>query len=185
MCTQEITNAINCLVAKKLKEIARHTHKINDLENVADDLLRDSLKTLFSTSNDPIEIIKRKEITVELFLDDNLPNVAADEKQLQQVFINLVQNSLRYTTKGGITIKSKLIQKEAFIEVSDTGKGMNETQMKNLFLRFRTRTDTSEDGTGIGLAIAKTIADFHKIEISVISEVDKGTVFSFIFPEIS
>ncbi len=62
MCTQEITNAINCLVAKKLKEIARHTHKINDLENVADDLLRDSLKTLFSTSNDPIEIIKRKEI---------------------------------------------------------------------------------------------------------------------------
>ncbi len=47
MCTQEIAYAINCLVEKKLKEMPRHTHKINDLENVADDLLRDSLKTLF------------------------------------------------------------------------------------------------------------------------------------------
>lgn len=62
MCTQEIAYAINCLVEKRLKEMPRHTHKINDLENVADDLLRDSLKTLFSTCTDPIEIIKRKEI---------------------------------------------------------------------------------------------------------------------------
>ena len=62
MCTQEISLAINCLVEKKLKEMPVHTHKINDLENVADDLLRDSLKTLFSSCTDPIEIIKRKEI---------------------------------------------------------------------------------------------------------------------------
>jgi predicted phosphate transport protein (TIGR00153 family) len=62
MCTQEISLAINCLVEKKLKEMPLHTHKINDLENVADDLLRDSLKTLFSSCTDPIEIIKRKEI---------------------------------------------------------------------------------------------------------------------------
>ncbi|MCL6635441.1 MAG: DUF47 family protein [Peptococcaceae bacterium] len=62
MCTQEIAHAINYLLEKKLKEMTRHTHKINDLENVADDLLRDSIKTLFSTCTDPIEIIKRKEI---------------------------------------------------------------------------------------------------------------------------
>jgi len=62
MCTREISLAINCLVEKKLKEMPIHTHKINDLENVADDLLRDSLKTLFSSCTDPIEIIKRKEI---------------------------------------------------------------------------------------------------------------------------
>lgn len=62
MCTQEIVYAINCLVEKKLKEVVKHNHKINDLENVADDLLRDSLKTLFSTCKDPIEIIKRKEV---------------------------------------------------------------------------------------------------------------------------
>ncbi len=62
MSTQEIVYAINHLVEKRLVEITSHTHKINELENVADDLLRDSLKTLFSTYTDPIEIIKRKEI---------------------------------------------------------------------------------------------------------------------------
>lgn len=62
MCIQEIVHAINYLVEKKLQEMKKHTHKINDLENVADDLLRDSIKTLFSTCTDPIEIIKRKEI---------------------------------------------------------------------------------------------------------------------------
>jgi predicted phosphate transport protein (TIGR00153 family) len=62
MCTQEIENAIKLLVEKKLKEMTRHTHKINDLENVADDLLRDGIKTLFSISTDAIEIMKKKEI---------------------------------------------------------------------------------------------------------------------------
>ncbi|MCL6560876.1 MAG: DUF47 family protein, partial [Firmicutes bacterium] len=62
MCTQEIASAVNLLTEKKLKEMTRHTHKINDLENVADDLLRDGLKTLFSTCTDAIEIMKKKEI---------------------------------------------------------------------------------------------------------------------------
>lgn len=62
MCLQEIFTAINLLVEKKLKEVKKHTHKINDLENVADDLLRDGLKTLFSTSTDAIEIMKKKNI---------------------------------------------------------------------------------------------------------------------------
>jgi len=62
MSTQEIVYAIDDLVEKKLVEVSKHTYKINDLENVGDDLLRDSLKTLFSTCTDPVEIIKRKEI---------------------------------------------------------------------------------------------------------------------------
>lgn len=62
MCLHEIFMAINLLVEKKLKEMKKHTHKINDLENVADDLLRDGLKTLFSTSTDAIDIMKKKNI---------------------------------------------------------------------------------------------------------------------------
>jgi len=62
MSTQEIIYAIDDLVEKRLTEVSKHTHKINDLENVGDDLLRDSLKTLFSTCTDTVEIIKRKEI---------------------------------------------------------------------------------------------------------------------------
>lgn len=62
MCIQEIGYAINHLVEKRLTDITKHIHKINELENVADDLLRDSLKTLFSTCTDAIELIKRKDI---------------------------------------------------------------------------------------------------------------------------
>ncbi|MCL6639221.1 MAG: DUF47 family protein [Firmicutes bacterium] len=62
MCTKEIEEAIKLLVEKKLKEMTKHTHKINDLENVADDLLRDGIKTLFTTCTDAIEIMKKKDI---------------------------------------------------------------------------------------------------------------------------
>jgi predicted phosphate transport protein (TIGR00153 family) len=62
ICVSELYSALELLSQNRLKEIARHTHKINDLENAADDLLRDGLKTLFSTCSDPIEIMKKKEI---------------------------------------------------------------------------------------------------------------------------
>ncbi|TEB15973.1 putative pit accessory protein [Pelotomaculum sp. FP] len=62
MCIEEIVEAIRHLGEKKLQDMSKHTHKINDLEKVADDLLRDGLKTLFSTCTDPIDIIKKKEI---------------------------------------------------------------------------------------------------------------------------
>lgn len=62
ICVNELYSALDLLSHNKLKEIAKHTHKINDLENAADDLLRDALKTLFTTCSDPIEIMKKKEI---------------------------------------------------------------------------------------------------------------------------
>lgn len=62
MCVQELHSAVQLLTQNRLKEMTRHTHKINDLENAADDLLRDALKTLFTTNTDPIDIIKKKEI---------------------------------------------------------------------------------------------------------------------------
>ncbi|OPX83760.1 MAG: putative pit accessory protein [Pelotomaculum sp. PtaB.Bin104] len=61
-CIQEITYAISHLVDKRLSDMSKHIHKINELENIADDLLRDSLKTLFSNCTDAIELIKRKDI---------------------------------------------------------------------------------------------------------------------------
>ena len=62
MAVEEIFQSIRHLGEKKLPDMTKHTHKINDLEKVADDLLRDSLKTLLSTCTDPIDIIKKKEI---------------------------------------------------------------------------------------------------------------------------
>ncbi|MFZ5633977.1 MAG: DUF47 domain-containing protein [Bacillota bacterium] len=71
ICVQELYSAVELLSQNKLKEMTRHTHRINDLENAADDLLRDGLRTLFATCTDPIEIMKKKEIytMMEAFSD--------------------------------------------------------------------------------------------------------------------
>ncbi|MCL6479579.1 MAG: DUF47 family protein [Peptococcaceae bacterium] len=71
ICVQELYSAVELLSQNKLKEMTRHTHRINDLENAADELLRDGLRTLFATCDDPIEIMKKKEIytMMEAFSD--------------------------------------------------------------------------------------------------------------------
>ncbi|WP_066638950.1 DUF47 domain-containing protein [Desulfolucanica intricata] len=61
-CTEEIVAAINLLTEKKLKEMLRNVYRINELENEADQLLRECIKTLFEEYNDPILIIKKKEL---------------------------------------------------------------------------------------------------------------------------
>lgn len=62
LCVEDICAAVDLLSQKKLSEMKRHTHRINDIENADDDLLRDALENLFANSNDPIEIMKKKEI---------------------------------------------------------------------------------------------------------------------------
>jgi signal transduction histidine kinase len=89
---------------------------------------------------------------------------------------------VRVTPQGGSAIVKSMQRESGFtVEITDTGKGMSEEQMSTLFSRFKTRKETNESGAGIGLAIAKTIADLHKIEVSVDTKIEKGTTFSFIF----
>jgi signal transduction histidine kinase len=100
------------------------------------------------------------------------------------MFYNVVNNAVKNTPRSGeITLKTSLSENIFTVTVTDTGKGMTEAQMATLFSRFKTRAENNADGTGIGLAIAKSIADFHSIDILVRSEILKGTVFIFRFPE--
>jgi signal transduction histidine kinase len=110
----------------------------------------------------------------------------ANRSLIFSMFYNVLNNSLKNTDRGGkIIVGTNIKQGRYLVTITDTGKGMNEAQMSTLFSRFKTRKGNDSDGTGIGLAITKSIADFHNIEVSVTSEIEKGTTFSFIFPEIS
>jgi signal transduction histidine kinase len=110
----------------------------------------------------------------------------ANRSLVFSMFYNVLNNSLKNTDRGGkIIVGTNIKQGRYLVIITDTGKGMNEAQMSTLFSRFKARKGNDGDGTGIGLAITKSIADFHNIEVSVTSEVEKGTTFSFIFPEIS
>jgi signal transduction histidine kinase len=108
----------------------------------------------------------------------------ANRSLIFSMFSNVINNAIKNTTSGGhVTIKSFNSGNYFNVTISDNGCGMSKEQMDKLFSRFKAKVNSHEDGTGIGLAIAKTIADFHRIVVSVTSEVEKGTSFSFIFPE--
>jgi len=122
-------------------------------------------------------------IMMQEFTDDNIYK-EANRSLIFSMFYNIVNNALKNTPSGGkVIINSYKSGKRFIVIISDTGRGMTEEQKERLFLRFKMRDKESGDGTGIGLAIAKSIADFHKIEIAVTSLKDTGTTFSFTFPE--
>jgi signal transduction histidine kinase len=116
--------------------------------------------------------------------ENDLQFKEANRPLIFSMFYNVVNNAVKNTPQPGeIVLKTTLSENIFTVTVADTGKGMTESQMSTLFSRFKTRAENNADGTGIGLAIAKSIADFHGIEILVRSEISKGTVFSFRFPE--
>jgi len=105
----------------------------------------------------------------------------ANRTLLFSMFYNVINNAVKNTSSGGkVLIKSNADDKSFKVDISDTGKGISPQKMETLFSRFRAR-EQGENGTGIGLAIAKSIADFHGIEIMVETIPGQGTTFTF-FP---
>jgi signal transduction histidine kinase len=118
-------------------------------------------------------------ITEDLKKDFQLTE--ASRTLIFSMFYNVVNNAVKNTPANGlIIIKSALQQKNIFIvSISDSGKGMNEEKMSKLFSRFRSRTEDDPNSNGIGLAITKSIADLHSINVTVTSTEERGTTFSF------
>jgi heavy metal sensor kinase len=114
--------------------------------------------------------------------------VQGDEQKLKQLFINLLDNALRYTDQGGaVVVRLSGTPDEVRVAVQDTGHGIDAAHVPYLFERFY-RVDHSRTrdvgGTGLGLSIVKEIADSHKGSITVKSEVGKGSVFTLVLPVI-
>lgn len=108
---------------------------------------------------------------------------SANRSLIFSMLFNILNNAVKNTPDGGtVKVISSRLQYRHNLTISDTGKGLTETQKQSLFERFRMKDPGSREGTGIGLAIAKSIADFHKIEVRVSSEPGKGTAFSFLLP---
>ena len=120
-------------------------------------------------------------ITLNCDRDFSFPN--ANRPLLFSMFYNVVNNAVKHTPEGGrIEISGNENAGRFEISVGDTGRGMTPEQLDKLFSRFSTRLDPAGDSTGIGLAITKSIADFHDIAVRVISDPAKGTQFFFFFP---
>jgi signal transduction histidine kinase len=123
--------------------------------------------------------------TLQSTLPKNLPQVLADPDRLEQILINLISNAVRYTEVGKITVSSQYLDKTLHIAVQDTGIGISEPDLTHVFERFwradRSRSRAS-GGSGIGLAIVKSLVERHGGQIFVQSELDKGSTFTFTLP---
>lgn len=134
---------------------------------------------------DQLELKSNKmNISLKLTNESSSEIVYADKNKIQQVFMNLISNSIKYGKDGGTT-KVRLfdMSDKILIEVADDGIGISENALSRLFERFyRVDKNRSREigGTGLGLAIVKHIIEGHQQTINVRSTVNVGSTFSFI-----
>jgi len=116
-------------------------------------------------------------------LDDRI-EVFSDEILLAQIFENLLSNAIKFTTNGIIEIGASETSDGQSVQcwVKDSGQGIPPEQVEKVFERFETGSEPEQSGLGLGLAIVKEIVELHQGEISVQSEVGKGTTFTFLLP---
>lgn len=130
--------------------------------------------------------INDKDIEVELVLSEDNPTVEADSDAITQVITNLVHNAVKFAPeKGLIEVKTHTENKKVYVEIKNSGHGIEKDKLKFIFDRFyKTDDSRSNDktGTGLGLFIVKNLITQHDEKIWVESEVDKYTRFTFSLP---
>ena len=129
--------------------------------------------------------VRQQQIRLRLDVAPDLPGVMADPIQIEQVLLNLISNAIKYNRTGGkVVVGSSVNAKSWQISVSDTGHGIPDESLPNLFQKFyRVKgMETKVAGTGLGLSICKGIIQGHGGRIEVKSQVGVGTTFLAIIP---
>jgi two-component system, OmpR family, phosphate regulon sensor histidine kinase PhoR len=130
---------------------------------------------------------ERSSLTLRVEIEPELPNVIADPIRMQQVIVNLIHNSIKFTPAGGeITISAKCEDKSIIFSVHDTGIGIAQHDLPRIFERFyKADRARSGGGTGLGLAISKHLVEVHRGNIWVESQEGIGSTFYFSLPQSS
>jgi signal transduction histidine kinase len=159
---------------KQSAPLSRHRCCLNDLVH---DLVEE-LANLAITAGVTLTLEIREGTILEVF---------GDEDQLYRLVSNLIVNAIKYTpTSGTVKVILERSDRRAIIRVRDTGIGIAESEQKKIFDRFyRINSDRSRHtgGSGLGLAIAKAIALTHGGNLTVQSELNKGSTFTLQLPQ--
>ncbi len=126
-------------------------------------------------------ILARNKILLRVELPNSLPPVCANPGEVTQVLLNILKNAGSHTRDGTITILAQITDDERYIEtiIIDTGVGIEPELLPTVFERG---VSGSENGTGIGLSVCRTIINAHGGTISIESEPDNGTMVRFTLP---
>lgn len=177
---QQYTQVIN-EQTQKLANLVSHILRLNQLENKK---IYPNTKT-YNLSRQLIECLlnyetiwEDKQIIIEPEIEEDV-YIEADQDLIAIVWDNLLSNALKFTpNEGHIRISLKRLENMAIVEIEDSGKGIEASKGKHIFEKFyQTDTSHASKGNGLGLALVKRVIDICKGEISVISEVNKGSIF--------
>ena len=128
---------------------------------------------------------KRNGVTVKADFNSAENNILGSEADFKMIILNLSQNALKAMPSGGtLTVKTSKDKNSVAVEVKDTGVGIAKDKFQHIFEPFYSEGRSSRhQGTGLGLAIVKSLVEKFKGEISVSSEINKGTTFLLKFPK--
>ena len=142
------------------------------------DLLIQDLCNLFQV------LAEQKNIALEIGTIEEV-TVIGDKVRLQQLFTNLIDNAIKYTSKGSIHVTVEKNESAALVKIKDTGIGIPKEEQEKIFGRFY-RADKSRSretgGVGLGLSIAEWIVHAHHGKIEIDSELNKGSTFTVYLP---
>ncbi len=152
-----------------------------------------STEKLFGELTELVRVqLKKKSLEFHLDIDRNLPSVLfGDEKRLKQVLLNILDNAVKYTEEGSVTLSAQgeiCGEDEVLlkVQVADTGIGIRKEDMDHIYDSFN-RADEKKNtrimGSGLGLAITKQLVDLMEGEITIDSIYTKGTTFTILLKQ--
>ncbi|HEY1350979.1 MAG TPA: ATP-binding protein [Ktedonobacteraceae bacterium] len=132
-------------------------------------------------------LAKDKGLALTVEIDEHLPYALADGQRLRQIILNLISNALKFTEKGGVTLRCSLLERYDMLRicVHDTGIGISPAALDYIFEAFRQADGSTTrrfGGTGLGLTIARKLVELQGGEVAVESIVGQGSTFSFTLP---
>ena len=122
-------------------------------------------------------VAKERQIRLETHVPDHPVTVVGDRDRLQQVLVNLVANALKFTARGTVGLSLSEEGTAARIEVSDTGPGISAPDQQRIFDKFERVGGQREEGSGLGLPIARDLVELHHGHMAVESRVGQGSRF--------
>jgi len=132
------------------------------------------------------ERAQRHGIALSLDIDPSVRELRADERKFKQILVNLLSNAVKFTPDGGqVALRARPVDRGLEVSVSDTGIGIAPEDQEKVFEEFRQvggDYKTKQEGTGLGLALARRFVELHRGVITVQSELGKGATFTFTIP---
>jgi signal transduction histidine kinase len=128
----------------------------------------------------------RKDITLEDRRQEDLPTLSLDKERLSEAIAHLIDNAIKFSAEGGsVIVQTRTQDGELLVRVIDQGQGIPADQLDSIwdsFVQMSTTLERGLEGLGLGLAIARYIVEAHNGEITVQSQVGKGSAFTIHLP---